>query len=206
MKSGEVAVARTQSILNDRTTTYATAGDFCRIFKEDMQNLYSLSLMLAADPEKAEQLFVSGLDDCTASNPVFKEWARAWARRTIVKNAVRLIAPRPTYGNGILKTAVSGDSVKRPLSELPAEISAVLGLRPFERFAFILSVLEGYSDQDSALLLGCTRQALISARVRAERQIARAVAVQDGHSSDINPKNQGSALELALAAHLAIPA
>jgi hypothetical protein len=199
-------VARTQTILNDRTTTYATAGDFCRIFKEDMDSLYSLALMLAADPEKAEQLFVAGLDDCTSSNPVFKEWANSWARRAIVKNAVRLIVPKPAYGNGVLKTPVSGDVINQALSEMPAEIHAILALRPFERFAFILSVLEGYSDQDAALLLGCTRQALISARVRAEQQIARAVAVQDGHSSDLNPNNQESALELALPERMAIPA
>jgi hypothetical protein len=197
-------VAPTQTILNDRTTTYATAGDFCRIFKEDMDSLYSLALMLATDPEKAEQLFVASLDDCTSSNPVFKEWANSWARRTIVKNAVRLIAPKPTYGNGALKAPVSSDAINRELSEMPAEIHAVLALRSFERFAFILSVLEGYSDQDAALLLGCTRQALISARVRAEQQIGRAVAAEDGYRS--HPKNQVSALELALPERTAIPA
>ena len=196
-------MARTQSILNDRTTTYATAGDFCRIFKEDMQNLYSLSLMLAADPEKAEQLFVSGLDDCTASNPVFKEWARAWTRRVIVKNAVRLIAPQPGSPKRALNTVFSSDATNRSLPELPAEIYAVLRLSPFERFTFILSVLEGYSDQDSALLLGCTRQTLIAARIRAEQQIARSVAVREERQADTNQK---SGIKLALPALLAVPA
>jgi hypothetical protein len=185
----------------ERTATYATGADFCRIFKEDMASLYSLSLMLAADPEKAEQLFVSGLDDCVASNPVFKEWARSWARRTIIKNAVRLIAPGPASANG-----GSSNATNRALPELPAEIHAVLELGGFERFAFILSVLEGYSDQDSALLLGCTRQSLIVARVRAEQQIARSVAVRERRQSDTNPNNQESAIKLALPALLAIPA
>jgi hypothetical protein len=194
-------VARTQHTSNERNTTYATGSDFCRIFKDDMTSLYSLSLMLAADPEKAEELFVSGLDDCAASNPVFKEWARSWARRTIVKNAVRLIAPGPASANG-----VSSDAINRALPELSAEIYAVLALRPFERFAFILSVLEGYSDQDSALLLGCTRQSLIVARVRAEQQIARSAAVRERRQSDANPNNQESAIKLALPALLAMPA
>jgi DNA-directed RNA polymerase specialized sigma24 family protein len=82
----------------------------------------------------------------------------------------------------------------------------VLALRPFERFAFILSVLEGYSDQDSALLLGCTRQSLIVARVRAEQQIARSAAVRERRQSDANPNNQESAIKLALPALLAMPA
>ena len=195
-------MASTQTILNDRTTTYATTGDFCRIFKEDMTGLYSLALMLAADPEKAEKLFVSGLDDCASGNPVFKEWARSWARRTIVKNAVRLIAPAPVSPKRVLNTAASSPS----LPELPAEISAMVGLSPFERFAFILPVLEGYSDQDSALLLGCTRQTLIAARVRAEQQIARTVAAQEGHQPDSKPNNQKSAIKLAASMRLAVPA
>jgi hypothetical protein len=202
----EAAVASTQTILNDRTTTYATAGDFCRIFKEEMTDLYSLALMLAADAEKAEQLFVSGLDDCASSNPVFKEWASSWARRTIVKIAVRLIAPQPGSPKHVLNTAVVSEAKSRSLPELPAEISAVVGLSPFERFAFVLSVLEGYSDQDSALLLGCTRQALIAARVRAEQQIARTVAIQEGGRSGNKPNNQESAIKLAVSMPLAVPA
>jgi hypothetical protein len=198
-------VASQRPISNERSTTYATPADFCRVFKDDMQSLYSLSLMLAADPEKAEQLFVSGLEDSAVNSPVFKEWARSWARRTIVKNAVRLIAPGTGSANGILK-AVRSDATIPALPGMPAEMYALLGLGAFERFAFILSVLEGYSDQDSALLLGCTRQALIEARVRAEQEIARAVAVQESRPSDVNLKNQELAHELAVPAHLAMPA
>jgi len=198
-------VTSKRPISNERSTTYATPADFCRVFKDDMQSLYSLSLMLAADPEKAEQLFVSGLEDSAANSPVFKEWARSWARRTIVKNAVRLIAPGTTNMNGVSK-AVRSDATIQALPGLPAEMYAVLGLSAFERFAFILSVLEGYSDQDSALLLGCTRQALIEARVRAEQGIVRAVAMRESRPSDVNLKNQESVRDLAVPAHLAIPA
>ena len=197
-------MASTQLISKERSTTYATTADFCRIFKEDMQSLYSLSLMLAANPDKAEQLFVSGLDDA-AGTPVFKEWARAWARRTIVKNAVRLIAPEVDHAN-VSNAPVSMDAAIMSLPELPAEIHAVLGLGAFERFAFILSALEGYSDQDSALLLGCTRQALIAARVRAEQELARSMAAHVGQQSNTKPNNQASAIELALPAAMPVPA
>jgi hypothetical protein len=49
-------VTKTRPGSNERTTTYATSADFCRIFSEDMRSLYSLALMLVGDPEKAEQL------------------------------------------------------------------------------------------------------------------------------------------------------
>jgi DNA-directed RNA polymerase specialized sigma24 family protein len=201
----EVAVTTTQLSSKERTTTYATGSDFCRIFEEDLKSLYSLSLMLAADHETAERLFVSGLDDCSAGNPVFKEWARSWARRTIIKNAVRLIAPPPASANGVSNTVGSSDT-NGAWPELPAEISALLSLSAFERFAFILSVLEGYSDQDSALLLGCTRQALIAARVRAEQEIARSVGAEDGRLADASLRNQHSVIKLTFPARLATSA
>src|SRR5215472_9439167 len=88
--------------LKHGTALYATCADFCQIFAEDMKNLYLLALVLTADAEKAEQCFVSGLDDCTAGNPVFKEWARSWARRVVIKRAIRMIAPgRERAGQGL---------------------------------------------------------------------------------------------------------
>lgn len=157
----------------DQATLYATSGDFCRIFQEDMKNLYLLSLALTADPEKAEQCFVSGLDDCAAANQVFKERARSWARRAIIKNAIRLIAPEPPDANLVSNmTAAKGFSDHVGL-ELQAQIASLLGLQPFERFALVMSVLEGYSERECTLLLGCTRASLIHARSGALQQIAR---------------------------------
>jgi small ligand-binding sensory domain FIST len=92
------------------------------------------------------------------------------------------------------------------LPELQPEISAVLGLQSFERFAFILSVLEGYSDLDSALLLGCTRQALIAARIRAEENIARSVGVRDNRTVEATLKNQDHRIKITFPVHLEIPA
>ena len=198
-------MTRVQPNSKERTTTYATGADFCRIFKEDMESLYSLSLVLTANPDKAEQVFVSGLDDCSAGNPVFKEWARSWARRAIIKSAVRLIAPVPVYGNAVAKAGVPLGDRKGMSPELSPEISAVVGLRSFDRFAFILSVLEGYTDQDSALLLGCTRQALIEARIRAEQEIARSV-VREHDAAAAELKNQDSAIKLNFPMPMATPA
>jgi len=162
---------------------YATSGDFCRIFKEDMKSLYLLSLVLTADPEKAEQCFVSGLDDCAAANQVFQEWARSWARRAIIKNAIRLVELGTPDANPVsIATEAKGFSDHVGL-ELQAQITSLLGLQSLERFTLVMSVLEGYSDRECTLLLGCTRASLISARSRALQQIAR-----DDQPPDINLK------------------
>src|SRR5262245_27275894 len=78
-----------------RASEYASAGDFCGIFDRDMNTLYWLALTLTDDASMAEQCFVAGLDECIEGNSVFKEWARSWSRRVVIKNAIRLVSPRP---------------------------------------------------------------------------------------------------------------
>src|SRR6516225_12066480 len=113
------------------TTQFATCTDFSRIFAEDMNNLYLLALVLTADSEKAEQCFVSGLDDCISGNQVFREWARSWARRVVIKNAIRIIAPGRERASRVLYPATTKAGQVSNYSHakgVPAEISAVFGL------------------------------------------------------------------------------
>jgi hypothetical protein len=154
--------------------TYASSADFRRIFDEDMSSLYLLSFLLTADPEKAEQCFVSGLADAVEGNPVFKEWARSWARRAIIQNAVRVVNPRPVEGSGRSSSTSVNSNGKTLPAEQQVEIAAVLGLEPFERFVYVMTVLERYSDQDCSLLLGCARRDVLAARTRALQQIGNA--------------------------------
>src|SRR2546426_1008725 len=72
---------------------YATRADFCRIFQDEMKPLYLLAFLLTADHAKAEQCFVAGIADVVEGNPVFREWAHSWSRRTIIKNAIRILSP-----------------------------------------------------------------------------------------------------------------
>jgi len=188
-------------------SVYASSDDFCQIFRGDMNSLYLLSFLLTADREKAEQCFVSGLEDAVEGNPVFKEWAHSWARRAIIRNAVRVIEPRPVEGRG---ASIPGSDKTRDLAPAaePMEIAAILTLRVFERFVYVITVLEHYSDYECSLLLGCTRRDVLSARTRALRQIAGAMDVQQTHppasSRDRSVlRERGSVLELLLASRLA---
>jgi hypothetical protein len=119
---------------------YAISEDFYRLFKEDVEGLYLLSYMLTADHEKAERCFVGGLEDSVNGNPVYKQWARSWARRQIIQRAIRTIAP---------------------------------DLAALERFVFVMSTLEGYSDQECSILLGCSRGEVITARTQALRRLSK---------------------------------
>src|ERR1019366_2636448 len=75
---------------------HATSEDFCELFTKDVKGLYLLSFLLTVDHEKAEQCFVAGLDGCVNGNSVFREWAHSWARRVIIRHAVRMVAPNAT--------------------------------------------------------------------------------------------------------------
>ena len=145
------------------STAYATSDDFCRIFSEEMDSLYLLSLLLTADAGKAEQCFVAGIGDSVEGNPVFKEWAQSWARRTVIQQAVRTIEP-------MQETL----TIAQPHGlGLEPRLSAILELNPLDRFVFVMSVLEGYSNQDCSILLGCSRQTVVNARTQAFLHLAK---------------------------------
>src|SRR5580698_10217757 len=81
---------------NERATEYATCKDFQQIFTEDMVGLHRLAFLLTADQAKAEQCFVAGLDESIHGNPVFRQWARTWSKRAIIRNAIKMVAPMPS--------------------------------------------------------------------------------------------------------------
>jgi hypothetical protein len=170
--SNDIHVDKKMKIFGTKRTNnpsgglYATSAEFCRVFEDEMDHLYLLSLLLTANPEVAEKCFVRGLEDSKSGNPVFKEWARSWARRRIITNAIAMIRPRPERGSG-----GSRDVGSREIKGLPPELAAVVSLQAFDRFVFVMSVLEGYPEHDVKLFLGCSNADLIQARARALEQI-----------------------------------
>ena len=186
-------------------TSYASSVDFCRIFHEETDSLYQLSFLLTADRDKAQQCFVTGLEDSLEGSRVFKEWARSWARRAIIQNAVRVISPRPMGEN----VPSSINSSGKTLVAEPAEIAAILELAPIERFVYVMSVLERYSDQDCSVLLGCSRRDVNAARIRAFEQIGSVMELHIQQQVNVRSwkpvfdDNCRAELELQLAARLA---
>jgi DNA-directed RNA polymerase specialized sigma24 family protein len=152
---------------------YASHEDFHTIFNEDLKELYQLSFLLTRDPAKAERCLVSGLEDCVSGNRVFREWARSWAKQTIVQNAIRELKPRSRQSNSPLSGAIFSDidqHSRGPRGHF--EIDAVLRLADFDRFVFFMSVLEQYSEHDCALLLGCSARDIREGRTRALKELA----------------------------------
>jgi hypothetical protein len=157
----------------DCKNDYATSQHFCELFTEDANSLYLLSFLLTADHRKAEQCFVAGLDDCVKGVSIFREWSRSWARRVIAQNAIRTVAPHVGSTRkepAAFRSAGEGNLAKLESRDTP--FAAVLALGDLERFVYVLSVLEKYSDQDCATLLSISQRDVREGRVRALQQIA----------------------------------
>jgi hypothetical protein len=80
---------------NDCRKKYTALDSTRRAPAEDRTRLYLLSFLLTADCAKAERCFVPGLDLAAEDSAAFRDWNHSWARRIVIGNALRLIAPHP---------------------------------------------------------------------------------------------------------------
>jgi hypothetical protein len=159
-------------VVAERATPYATAADLFKTFTEEMHSLYLLSLMLTANNDKAERCFVSAMGECLDGIGVFMEWTRSRARREILKYAIRMIMPVPAHADSLSLIALKPPATSAENNPL----AAILALDPFERFVFVISVLEGRSEQDCAILLRSSRRDITIARVLALERLANSDA------------------------------
>ena len=145
------------------TTGYATCADFCKVFNDNLDSLYTLALLLTADREMAERCFLSAFERCTRRTTVFREWAESWAKRATIMTAVRTVFGSQPPANAEVKAEINEGAV----SGMQALFARVLNLAPVDRFVYVLSVLEGMRDRECALLLDCAVRNVIDAKARA---------------------------------------
>jgi hypothetical protein len=164
---------------------YATCEEFLKIFDQDMNGLYQLSLLLTGDHQKGERCFVAGIEVCVKENRVFREWARTWAKRVIVEKAIRELHPQWSHSNSsaVLPIVLShNQQSSSPIGHF--DLDALLGLADFERFVFVLCVLERYRMHECALLLGCSASEVRDARTRAIEELASSGQVASARWED----------------------
>jgi hypothetical protein len=152
---------------HERASEYATCKDFQQIFTEDMAALHQLAFLLTADQAQAEQCFVAGLNESIRGNPVFLQWARAWSKRAIIQNAIKTMSPSPKK-RGAQETRESRDV--NDLHEI--SYADVTKWPAFERFVFVMAVLEGYTLRECSAMLTCSDQDVITAKTYALQWLA----------------------------------
>jgi hypothetical protein len=162
--------------VNERATPYLTVTDFFSIFNEEMHSLYLLAFLLTADHDKAEECLVSAMGECVEGVGVFTDWARSWTRTAVLRRAIQMIMPAPEHADSV--SLISLKTSGTPAENNP--FSAILLLDDFERFVFVMSILEGQSDEQCAVLLRCSRRDVMIARVLAlKRQSSTDVLAEE---------------------------
>jgi DNA-directed RNA polymerase specialized sigma24 family protein len=159
------------------------SSDFSVLQSRDIRGLRLLALLLTADETKAEKCFVSGLQGGENENPIFKDWAHSWARRAIIANASHLRSP----GLALEDSASMALDVKiYATPEQARKAKKVLALSDFERLVLVISFVEGYPDQECALLLHRSLHDIREACSRALHQTA------EGEGPDAGPENENT--------------
>jgi len=163
----------------------ATREDFCRLFEAEMKPLYLLAFLLTANHAHAERCFAAGIDDAAEGNTVFKQWARSWARRTVIKNAIRVVAPASQSSQGHVELWDDPEESSAALA-----INTIAWLEPLPRFVYVMSVLERYSNRECSLLLGCTGGEVVEARNCALQELAAVASPTAGSLTAGHERNQ----------------
>ena len=194
-----MTIFKKRRVANSEKNKYANAEHFRQVFSHDMDVLYRLSFLLTGDHEKAEQCFVAGIEDSVNTNQVFKEWARTWAKRTIIQNAIHCVRPRPHQEVASLNGYVVFSDEPQSIPDRDLVMNGVLALETFERFVFVITVLEGYSEHECGLFLHSSVRDVRNARIRATEQIAAAASspTSAAHSSILGEIENGLALSQA---------
>jgi hypothetical protein len=145
---------------------YAKHADFCDVFKNDTKPLYLLAFLLTANHKESERCFISTVEEVFKEQAVFKEWARSWVRRRLIKDAIEIVSP-VSARNGQRRDLWSTEQPERR----GYEIDTVTKLDPFERFVFVMSLLERYSNWECSMLLACSVNKVAQAQMRALRRL-----------------------------------
>jgi uncharacterized membrane protein len=146
----------------NKSEQYASASDFCELFRSDAESLFQLAFVLTGNRTRAEESLLAALEDCFKAK-VFKPWARSWSRLALIERALKSTAHDPDdqseAGNG------------------SSELQAILQLKAFDRFVYVLNVLEKYSVKDCAILLKASKREVVESKLRALESVTAFIGV-----------------------------
>jgi hypothetical protein len=152
---------------------YATHDDFCSVLERDMKSLYLLAFLLTGNHKESEQCFGSTVENTFREQAVFKEWVLPWVKRGLIKNAIEIVSP------GSPRNDAKRDLWSAGQYAIQGQygIDSVTKLATFERFVFVMSILERYSNWDCSMLLGCSINKVAQARMSALGRLPELVAL-----------------------------
>lgn len=162
------AAAEVGSRYQSRRTVISPAAQVVASWLDDFTKLYLLSFLLTANKTLADQCFSDAMEGSVRSSGAVADWANGPGRCAVIRRAIQAIRPTPKRVQ-----SWSLASGARPLvASVHEPFSVITSLGAFERFVFVLTVLEGRAEEECAALLECDLEDIADSRDLANSLIA----------------------------------
>lgn len=161
---------------------------------ERAADLYRLAFLLTGSRGSSVNVAIEAFEATEGANPFFSSWMLAWSRKVVIAKA--LGAMRDELAASAQRTrSRSADKYVLPSRRWtpPTETTnlqlerALLAIDVFPRCALLLSVFEGFSLADTAILLNGDEELVKKARTIGLRELTRNLARLQGWQSDESP-------------------
>jgi DNA-directed RNA polymerase specialized sigma24 family protein len=157
---------------------------------EGAADLYWLAFLLTGHRESSLDVAIEALDLQDDAHPFFPAWMLAWSRRVVIAKALAAIrdelaaSARRTASKRAQRSALSLRNwvLDRHTTKVQLE-RALLAIDVFPRCALLLSVFEGMSLEDAAVLLDAGRRLVGKAQMTGLRELTRNLARMQGGTS-----------------------
>ncbi len=150
-------------------------------------DLYWLAFLLTGHREASLDVAIEALDFQDDQNPSFSTWMLAWSRRVVIAKALAAIrdelaaSARRTASKRAQKSALPPRKwvLDRHTTKVQLE-RALLAIDVFPRCALLVSVFEGMSLEDAAILLDADRRLVQKGQMTGLRELTRNLARMQG--------------------------
>ncbi len=157
--------------------------------KNRAAGLYRLAFLMTGDRTRSLDLILEAIDSGDGADSFFSSWMLAWSQRLVIAKALAGI--RDELAASARRTA----SLPNERFALPSRSrrfdpdadgagsqveSALLAIDVFPRCALLLTVFEGMSPEDAAILLNVDRDLVRKARIIGLQELTRNLARMQG--------------------------
>lgn len=135
---------------------------------DEFTKLYLLSFLLTADKTLAEVCFSDAMEESVRSSGAVADWTNGPGRAAVIRRAIQAIRPVPKR----VQSWSLASGARPLLAPVHEPFSVITSLGAFERFVFVLTVIEGQSEEECASLLECELEDIAESRDLANGLIA----------------------------------
>jgi len=167
-----------------------TATFAAEMWLDEMAELYLLAFMLTADKVTAEQCVLDAVDEYLISSELsLIDWVKSRARHAVIKCAVQRATPK---AKAVYTWSVPGGT-RASISSSHQPFAVITALSAFERFVYVLTMLEGYEVDECADVLKCLPAEVVAAQ-RLSHQLVASNDAEETLSGGLEPLLLASAV------------